>query len=57
MYTVPLTLKTYVPAAWKQVLVKQGTKVQRVKPSGDGQGTYVLYQANPNSSAIQLSGV
>ncbi|MFA6085079.1 polysaccharide deacetylase family protein [Mucilaginibacter sp.] len=58
MYNVPLTLKTYVPQKWKSVKVTQGNKTRVFKPiviSGD-KGSYVLYQAYPNTTAIILSG-
>ena len=55
LYNVPLTLKTYVSSAWKQVTVKQGNKSQRVSTAIDEKGTYLLYQADPNSRTIELS--
>jgi len=55
MYTLPLTLKTYIPDTWKQATVKQGTKLKKVASEKDGKGTYVVYQANPNAGSITLS--
>ncbi|WP_423148371.1 polysaccharide deacetylase family protein [Rubrolithibacter danxiaensis] len=55
MYHIPLTLKTYVPASWKNVQVKQGNKTQKLKPMADADGSYLLYRANPNSSPVELS--
>jgi peptidoglycan/xylan/chitin deacetylase (PgdA/CDA1 family) len=57
MYNIPLTLKTYVSSSWKQVQVKQGTKTQKIKPLTDPKGTYVLYQAIPNTTSVQLSAI
>ncbi|MDB5131352.1 MAG: Gellan lyase precursor [Mucilaginibacter sp.] len=57
MYTVPLTLKTYVPENWKQVAVKQGGKSQKVSPAKDDKGTYVVYQVSPNIKNVNLAGL
>ena len=56
-YTMPLTLKTYVPASWKKATVAQGSKKQTITTATDEKGTYVLYQANPNGLAVVLSRV
>jgi len=55
LYQLPLTLKTYVPAAWKNVQVKQGVEEQSVHTASDDQGTYILYHATPNTAAVKLS--
>jgi hypothetical protein len=57
MYYVPLTLKTYVPASWKAVQVKQGKQNKRITPSKDEKGSFVQYRAAPNSDQILLSGI
>ena len=54
MYDLPLTLKTYVPAAWRNVIVTQGALRRRVAVQHDDQGAYVLYQLNPNSTNASL---
>ena len=56
MYDIPLTLRTYVPTAWKQVQVKQGDKTQNVATDTNDKGTFVLYQLQPNKGAAELSG-
>jgi len=56
MYNIPLTLRTYVPADWKQVQVKQGDKIQTVFPGMSDKGTFVLYQLQPNRGTAELSG-
>lgn len=56
LYNVPLTLKTYVPASWKEVRVKQGKEYRLLQRQRDSAGTYVLYQAHPNSEEIELTG-
>lgn len=55
MYDMPLTLKTYVSPDWKAVKVKQANKEQQIRSEKDERGTYVLYQAAPNSQLIELS--
>jgi len=55
MYDVPLPLKTYVSPNWKNVLVKQKAKQQRVQTEKDANGIYILYQAIPNKGAIEIS--
>jgi hypothetical protein len=54
-YNLPLTLKTYVPAAWKTVQVKQGDHRQKLQPQRDPKGNYILYRANPNEDIIEIS--
>lgn len=56
LYNVPLTLKTYVPASWKEVRVKQGKEYRLIQRQNDSGGAYVLYQAYPNSEEIELKG-
>jgi peptidoglycan/xylan/chitin deacetylase (PgdA/CDA1 family) len=55
MYDVPLTLKTYVNADWKEVLVTQGDQSNTISSLSDERGTYVLYDAAPNGSVVDLS--
>jgi hypothetical protein len=55
LYPVPLTLKTYVPGHWKEVRIKQGDGIKRVRQQLDSAGAYVLYQAYPNAEEIELS--
>lgn len=57
MYDIPLTLKTYVPAGWKQIQVKQGKQNNHVKVQKDEKGSFVLYRAVPNSDQIVLSKI
>ena len=54
MYNLPLTLKTYVPASWKTVSVRQGPIMQKVDAQQDAAGTYILYQVTPNTSKAIL---
>ena len=55
MYDIPLTLRTYVPSAWKQVQVKQGDKTQTLSTGTNEKGTFVLYQLQPNKGTAELS--
>jgi peptidoglycan/xylan/chitin deacetylase (PgdA/CDA1 family) len=54
-YDVPLTLKTYVPAQWHKVKVKQDNDVQYLQVQKDEKGNFILYRAMPNSNVIELS--
>lgn len=55
-YQYPLTLKTYVPASWRNVSVKQGYKtVTNIKPGKDAKGAYITYRAQPNGAPITLN--
>lgn len=55
MYNIPLTLKTYVPAKWEQVIIDQGTREQKIKPAKDAKGSYVIYQVSPNGKSVALT--
>jgi peptidoglycan/xylan/chitin deacetylase (PgdA/CDA1 family) len=56
MYYIPLTLKTYVPAGWKQASVKQGKHLQKIAVTTDGGSASVQYQAYPNEGVISITG-
>lgn len=56
LYNVPLTLKTYVPGTWKEIRVKQGKENKVIQRLSDSAGSYVLYQAFPNSAEIEVTG-
>ncbi len=55
MYYLPLTLKTYVPSGWENVRVAQGKHTYQSSVKKDDKGSYVLYQAEPNTEAIILT--
>jgi len=44
-----------VNSDWNEILVKQSSKSETVPSLSDDAGTYVLYQATPNGSAVELS--
>lgn len=54
MYYLPLTLKTYVPAGWKNVKVVQGEHIHQSSVKADDKGSYVLYQGKPNEVNIVI---
>ena len=54
-YNLPLTLKTYLPSDWTSVQVQQGDSTQTVATQQDEKGTYVQYDAYPNTTAVQLT--
>jgi len=56
-YTLPLTLKTYVPTSWKKASATQSGKKQTVTTATDAKGTYAVYQVTPNGTQAVLAGV
>jgi len=54
-YDLPLTLKSYIPTSWKTVKIKQGSKETTVTAQKDERGTFVQYQAVPNSAPVEIS--
>lgn len=57
IYDVPVTLKTYVPKAWKSILLNQKFKQEnelKLKIQKDELGYYVLYSALPNEGELIL---
>lgn len=55
MYSLPLTLKTYIDDDWDTVLVRQGAEEKTLTPDKDARGSYVQYQAIPNGGPIAIS--
>jgi peptidoglycan/xylan/chitin deacetylase (PgdA/CDA1 family) len=55
LYNHPLTLKTYVPSDWHGVSIQQGNKTLNARSSTDEKGSFVLYNASPNSDDIVLT--
>jgi len=56
-YDLPLTLKTYVPANWPGVEIRQGSRTARTEVIGDKMRGYVYYQAVPNAETITLTAM
>jgi len=55
LYDLPLTLKTYLSDDWGEVIVQQGDNRLKAEINSDNAGTYVTYQAVPNSDPIIIS--
>lgn len=56
-YDVALTLKTYVDPSWEKVQVTQGDRSLETAVREDSKGNYVLYDAIPNETSIELSAL
>jgi hypothetical protein len=55
VYRLPLTLKTYVPNDWKKVKITQGSASAETTVSTDAKGSFVQYDALPNSEIVTVS--
>ena len=55
VYNVPLTLKTYVPKEWQRAILRQGKHREQVTIQEDNIGKFVLYEAMPNNSIIEIA--
>lgn len=55
LYNLPLTLKSYIPDSWKTAKVRQGSNEMTVNAQKDLLGTFVQYQALPNSPPVEIS--
>jgi len=55
LYDLPLTLKTYLPDDWSEINLDQGDNRLKAEVKSDSAGTYVTYQAVPNSDPIVIS--
>lgn len=53
-YTLPMTLKTRIPAGWQSVVVAQGDQSQQPEVRSDNNGSYILYRALPNDEPIVI---
>ncbi|MDP9048867.1 MAG: polysaccharide deacetylase family protein [Bacteroidota bacterium] len=54
VYSIPLTFKTYVKPGLKKVKIQQGKSSQKLDTHEDNNGTYILYQAQPNRAVLIL---
>ena len=57
VYDVPLTLKTYVPANWKAVIVSASGEYEdqaKIEIQEDQQGSFVLYSVIPGVQELNL---
>jgi hypothetical protein len=55
LYSLPLTLKTYVNPSWTEVSISQNNDTRKMEPQLDENGMYVMYQAVPNQGQIEIS--
>ncbi|MDP2042703.1 MAG: polysaccharide deacetylase family protein [Algoriphagus sp.] len=53
-YSVPLTLKTYVPAGWTSVQLAQSQGNVNLEVQTDEKGSYVIYEVRPGSAKVSL---
>jgi peptidoglycan/xylan/chitin deacetylase (PgdA/CDA1 family) len=56
MYYIPLTLKTYVNAAWSKAVIRQGKATKQAVVQKDDKGSFIVYRADPNGAGIIISG-
>ena len=54
LYSVPLSLKTYVPSGWENVRIERKDGKEEVESASDANGTYVTYKAVPNAGPVTL---
>lgn len=52
IYSVLLTLKTYIPAIWTSAQVTQNIDLQSLEIQKDEKGNYVIYDVKPSGGAI-----
>lgn len=54
IYSIPLTLKTYVPATWTSARVIQGQENNTLEIQKDEKGSFVIYDGKPEGGVIVL---
>lgn len=54
IYSVPLTLKTYIPTTWTSAQVSQSNDIQSLEIQKDEKGNYVVYNIKPGGGAILM---
>jgi peptidoglycan/xylan/chitin deacetylase (PgdA/CDA1 family) len=55
LYTLPLTARTAVPAAWAQVEIRQGNARQTVQVQRGGGNSHVVYRIAPNAGPARIA--
>jgi peptidoglycan/xylan/chitin deacetylase (PgdA/CDA1 family) len=53
-YNIPLTLKTYVPKEWKNVVLNNGQSKNKLPIKKDSKGNFVLYPVTPNKRTVEI---
>ncbi|MFN3998990.1 polysaccharide deacetylase family protein [Algoriphagus sp.] len=54
IYSIPLTLKTYIPANWTSARVIQGQENNTLQIQKDEKGSFVIYDGKPEGGVIVL---
>ncbi len=54
LYKFPLTLKTRVQNDWKRAKITQGSSTEETEVVSDETGTFVFYNAIPNSEPVEI---
>lgn len=54
VYDVSITLKTYVPTTWKEIVLNKASEREDLNIQKDSLGQYVLYAVLPNEGEISL---
>ena len=59
IYDVPLSLKTYIPGTWKNVVVKNGENIviEVLNIHRDDIGSYILYDIVPQNGQLLISSM
>lgn len=57
VYNYPLTLVTFVPSTWREIVVSQGNRKKVITAISTPDGNTVTYQAIPNDGEIVLRSV
>lgn len=54
IYSVPLTLKTYIPTTWGTANRTQGEKSNPLEIQKDEKGNFVIYEVKPGSGELRI---
>lgn len=54
LYSVPLTLKTYIPADWISAQVSQGDQSKTLEIQIDEKGSFVIYDVKPGGGEVRV---
>jgi hypothetical protein len=54
VYSIPLTLKTYIPKDWTSAKLSQGSQSTPLLIQNDEKGSFVVYNLKPGSEGAKL---
>jgi peptidoglycan/xylan/chitin deacetylase (PgdA/CDA1 family) len=54
IYSIPLTLKTYIPANWTSATLSQGPENNTLSIQKDEKGNFVVYDVKPGGGDVRL---